>query len=517
MTVDDSRVAAESEADFVVVGGGLAGCVVAARLSEDPEASVVLLEAGPWPADPRIERPNAWHELLGGDLDWRYATEPQHGLGGRVVAWPRGRMVGGSGAMNAMVYIRGAACDWDAWSRYGGHAWDGEGMARAFDRIESPGGHLPAPVLVTEQPHPHPLSVAFLESARACGLKPNSDFNEGEPDGVGYYRLTTDGTRRHHTAVGYLAPALSRPGLTVLPGVRACRIRLRGGRVHAVDYQAGSADRRGPVHSVLARHEVILCAGTVATPHLLMLSGIGPAQAVRAHGIDVVLDLPGVGANLHDHVQVSVSYDALGSQPVAPTSNLGEAGGFLRTGHDLPGPDVQLSFAPMKNLNQAAAIGAGFTIGPAVTRPTSRGTLTLRSADPYDPPRIDPNYLDTQHDIDGLVEGVVVARRIAAETPLADHRALGPGLDRCATESKNRADLVAFVRYRATTQFHPVGTCRFGTDELAVVDPELRLHGVEGIRVADASVIPEVTTGNIQAPVIVIAERAAQLARGGTW
>jgi len=404
-------------------------------------------------------------------------------------------MVGGSGAMNAMVYIRGAECDWVAWSRYGGTAWGPSAMSSAFDRLES------AHVSVSEQQHPHPLAAAFLESAQACGLKPNADFNRGTQEGVGYYRLTIDGTRRHHTAVGYLAPVLERPGLSVLTNAKAHRVRARGGRVYAVDWIGGS---------IVVHAEVILCAGAVATPQVLMLSGIGPAEALHAHGIDVVLNLPGVGENLHDHAQVSVSFNVIGHRiPVALTSNLGEAGGFVRTRTGLPGPDIQLSFAPMVNLNQAADIGRGFTIGPAVTRPTSRGTLTLRSADPDDLPRIQPNYLTTQHDIDTLVSGVGLAHEIAAASPLADYRAdLGSGV------LPDRATTINFMRDHVTTQFHPVGTCRFGTDDLAVVDPELRLRGMTGIRIADASVIPEITTGNVQAPVIAIAERAARLVTG---
>lgn len=483
-----------AEVDYIVVGAGLAGCVVAARLAERPDVEVLALEAGPLTQDGRIAKPSGWPWLLDSEYDWRYRTEPQRHLGDRVLSWPRGRLVGGSGAMNALVWIHGAASDFDAWARYGGPDWGADAMRGYFVALEKSGK-----VSVEPQYRPHPYALAFLDAAIAHGLPANPDFNSGDQEGVGLYQVTRKGPRRHHTAEGYLRGA----PVTVTPDALVHRVLVEDGRAVGV-----VVVRHGVRSVVRARREIVLTAGTVASPQLLLLSGIGAAGALRAHGIEVQVELPGVGANLHDHVQVSVSYRTTGREPLADESNLGEAGGFVASRPGLPAPDLQLSFAPMENLNHAEALGGGFTIGPAVTRPRSRGALTLRSADPTVPPRIDPNYLAERADVDTLVEGVRLAMAIAATQPLADLRADG-AVDRAPEPS--RRELETFVRAGAETQFHPVGTCRFGTDPGAVVDPSLRVHGVAGLRVADASVIPEMITGNIQAATIVIAERAAEL------
>jgi choline dehydrogenase len=484
----------QAEVDYIVVGAGLAGCVVAARLAEQPDVEVLALEAGPWVEDARIAKPSGWPWLLDSEYDWRYRTEPQRHLDGRVLAWPRGRLVGGSGALNALVWIRGAASDFDAWARYGGPDWGADAMSRRFAALEASGK-----VSVEPQYRPHPYALAFVEAATAYGLPANPDFNGATQEGIGLYRISRRGPRRHHTVEGYLREA----PVTVVPDALVHRVLIEGGRAVGVVVQS-----HGVRTVVRARREIVLTAGTVASPQLLLLSGVGPAGALRAHDIETVVDLPGVGANLHDHVQVSVSYRTKGQQPLADESNLGEAGGFVASRPGLPAPDIQLSFAPMENLNHAEALGAGFTIGPAVTRPRSRGTLTLRSADPAAPPRIDPNYLAELLDVETLVEGVRLARAIAATKPLADLRA-DDAIDRSPEPS--RRELADFVRAGAETQFHPVGTCRFGTDPGAVVDPSLRVYGVAGLRVADASVIPEMVTGNIQAATIALAERAAEL------
>ncbi|WP_307848807.1 GMC family oxidoreductase [Microbispora oryzae] len=502
--------------DYIVVGAGAAGCVAAARLSADPGRSVLLIEAGPADDDPRIARPVAWPQLLGGDLDWGYRTAPQAELHGRRLAWPRGRVVGGSGAINAMVHILGAASDFDAWARWGGDLWTADRMLPLFDEIfdetEAAGGpDEPARIPVAANPRPHPFADAFVTAAQKYGLPANLDFNRGTQEGVGLYRTTRTGdrpgapARRANTAYTHLRPALGRANLTVLPDATVLNVVVERGRATGVLVRHGGESR-----TITADAEILLCAGTVSTPHLLMLSGVGPAAELAGVGVPVAVHLPGVGRNLHDHLQVSLAYDTTTGHPVDDRSNLGEAGGFITLLPGSPAPDVQLSFAPMKNLNNASHLGRGFTIGPAITRPRSRGRLTLNTADPAAHPRIDPAYLSDPNDLEILVEGVRIALDIAGTDPLGD---LTCGPPPVAGTSRWR--LEEYVRDNAETQFHPVGTCRLGreTDEEAVVDPRLRVRGVTGLRIADASVIPSMITGNVHAAVAAIGLRAAEFMR----
>ena len=503
--------------DVVIVGAGSAGCVLASRLSEDPETSVLLLEAGPRDRKLHIRVPAAFSKLFRSALDWGYDTVPQDALDGRRLVFPRGKVLGGSASINAMMAIRGHPADHDAWPA--GWAWDD--VAGAYARSDA---HFPR----AAQRSPSPLTLDFLGSAAAAGIPRAADLNGADNEGAGLTPVSIRRGRRFSVVDGYLRPALHRPNLTVVTGARATRLLVERGRARGVAYLLGEAGREEEAH---AEREVVLAAGAIDTPRLLLLSGIGPPEELGRHGIPVVHASTGVGRNLRDHlangVLAAVDAETLftaerathllawlvaGRGPL--TSNVAEAAAFVRVDPAAAAPDLELIFAPVLFEEEGTAPPSrdGVTVAAVVLQPRSVGEVRLSSADPLAPPEIDPRYLTDPdgHDARTLREGVRLARRVLAEDPLARHVTdeLLPGAD--ATDDDA---LDAHLRARSQTLYHPVGTCRMGLDDDAVVTPALRLRGIEGLRVVDASVIPALPRGHTNWPTVMVAERAAELMR----
>ncbi|MGW8354248.1 GMC family oxidoreductase [Streptomyces wedmorensis] len=513
--------------DYVIVGAGSAGCVLAARLSEDPGVRVALVEAGGPDTAQEIHIPAAFPQLFKSALDWDLDTDPEPGIDGRRAYLPRGKVFGGSSSINAMIYIRGSRADYDGWAAAGATGWSYDEVLPYFKRAEdnergADGFHgAGGPLTVSDGRSGHPLASAFVRAAEQAGHKTNDDFNGETQFGVGRYQLTQRGGLRCSAAVAYLHPALARPNLTVLPESPARRVVIEDGRATGVE-----VERDGAVEVIRAEREVVLSAGAYESPKLLMLSGIGPAATLSALGIDVVRDLP-VGQGLQDHFMTLLNFrtDAesligaaspanaalLQSEGRGPlTSNIGEAGGFFRSRPELDAPDVQFHAAPVLFHQEGlgAATEHGFAFGPCVVAPTSRGSVTLRSPRPDAAPRIVHNYLTTAEDRDSIVAGIRIALDIAAQPAVAD-LATQP-FD--VPSSDSAAELLAWARRTGQTLFHPTSTCAIGT----VVDPELRVYDVAGLRVVDASVFPSVPRGNTNAPTIMAAEKAADLIKGGS-
>jgi choline dehydrogenase-like flavoprotein len=518
--------------DTVIVGAGTAGCVLANRLSDDPARRICLLEAGPSDRSSLIHIPAG---ILGTiprrRVNWAFETEPQPGLGGRRGYQPRGKVLGGSSSINAMIYMRGHRSDYDDWAALGNPGWSFDAVLPVFKRSEDQqrgadawhgvGGEL----TVSDLASPAAASRAFVESAVAAGLARNADFNGAEQDGAGLYQVTQRRGRRCSAVVAFLNPVSDRPNLTVLTGRHATAIAFDGARAAGVDVAGPGGTAR------IAAREVIVSAGAFGSPQLLLLSGIGPREELARHGIAVRHELAGVGANLADHVDLALVYRSsdrrlmgvtLGTALRAVpgyfewrnrgtgllTTNYAEAGVFLRTQAGLARPDVQLHFVTGLVDDHARRLhhGYGVTCHVAVLRPRSRGSVRLRSVNPLDPPRIDPNFLGDPADVATLLAGVKRAREIMEGAALAPHR--GPEL--FAEEGQSDDALVARIRRRADTIYHPAGSCRMGDDALAVVDPALRVRGIDGLSVVDASVMPTLIGGNTNAPTVMIAEKAAE-------
>jgi choline dehydrogenase len=520
--------------DTIIVGAGSAGCVLANRLSADPGRNVLLLEAGR--AAPLASSiPANWVTMFNTEADWGYHTVPQEGCKGRRLFWPRGKMVGGSGALNAMIYIRALPSDYDGWAARGATGWAWRDVFPVFLRSEdnvrhgnSPFHHVGGPLTISDVPYVDPTERVWLAAAQAAGLPFNDDFNGATQEGVGFFQLTVKDGERFGTGKAFLRPALERKNLALRTGVLTIRVLVERGRAVGVEFL-----QNGRLHTEHAASEVVLSSGSIGSAHLLLLSGIGPADELRAVGVDVLHDLPGVGKSLQDHINVPITFatrERVGiggmteaelntafaeweaSRTGALTSNWAAAGGFSRSRPDVAEPDLQVYGVISAHRDHARyfAGSPGITLHATLQRPDSVGTLRLRSADPLEHPALDPRYFVSDQDgsdLATLVEGVKLNRRIAAQSPLRDliTHEITP-----SAEAQTDEAIADFIRGHCTTLYHPTSTCRIGTDALAVVDPRLRVRGLAGLRIADASVFPRMVSGNTNAPTIMVAERAAE-------
>lgn len=529
--------------DYVIVGGGSAGSTLASRLSEDPETSVCLLEAGGAGKSLLVRTPAAVIAMLPGRPkinNWAFETVPQPGLKGRKGYQPRGKALGGSSAINAMLYVRGHQKDYDEWADLGCDGWSWEEVLPYFLKSENNawgasdmhGGD--GPLQVSDQKSPRDLSRAFVEAGRSLQIRHREDFNTGDNEGIGLYQVTQfhDAARngeRCSAAAAYLHPVMERPNLTVITQAHATRVLFDGKRATGIAYR-----RNGQVQRVEATREVILCGGAFNSPQLLQLSGVGRAEDITPHGIDMVHELPGVGQNLQDHLDFILAYktkdlDNFGLSLRGGLKLMGhintwrktgqgmlatpfaEGAAFLKTEPELDRPDIQLHFVIgiVDDHARKLHLGHGYSCHVCVLRPKSRGSVSLASDDPMAAPTIDPNFLSDPDDLARTMAGVRMTRRIMQAEPLAGyaHKEL------FIKGEPDDAELEDHIRSRADTIYHPIGTCRMGQDDMAVVDPELRVRGLQGLRVVDASVMPRLVGGNTNAPTIMIAEKAADLIR----
>jgi choline dehydrogenase len=523
------------EYDYIVVGAGSAGCVLANRLTADGKHSVLLLEAGPEDTHLWIHVPLGYGKLFKEKtVNWMYQTEPEPGLDGRSIFQPRGKVLGGSSSINGLLYLRGQHQDYDRWRQRGNAGWGYDDVLPYFKKAEDQqrGGNefhgVGGPLPVSDWRHADPLSEAFVVAAAETGIPTNPDFNGATQEGAGFFQTTTRRGRRASTAYSYLRPAEKRRNLHVETEALAQRVLFDGQRAVGVEYRQGNN-----VKTARARKEILVSSGAYNSPQLLQLSGVGPAELLRKHGIDVVLDMQGVGNDLQDHMQVrvvmrcaqkitlndvvgspvrrmlaGVRYAAFRKGPL--TIAAGTSGAFFKTNPRLATPDIQVHFLPFSTDKMGEKLHpfSGFTASICQVRPESRGTLRIKSADPSVPPEIRINYMATETDRAANVEGLKILRRILHAPALKPFviEEFDPG-SKVATDE----ELLNYCRQRGTTIYHPTSTCRMGNDPLAVVDQRLRVRGIEGLRVVDGSIMPDLVSGNTNAPIIMIAEKASDM------